>query len=65
MTVPWYSKKKFKEIPKKCRLLRWKYLNDHVEIILEDEEHFSYGWSNGNQNMGFYTDNSNKSPGNI
>lgn len=64
-TVPRYSPKQLKEIPPKCRILRRQYFKDGVEIILDDEKYFTYSWNNGEQNVGFYTDNIEETPDNI
>lgn len=57
VTVPKYTEKQLKEIPKKCRLLRRTYFVGDVDVILDDEKYFSFAWNNGEQNSGFYTDN--------
>lgn len=63
--VPKYSEKQLREIPAKCRLLRRQFLKNGVSLIIDDEKYFTFGWSKGEQNRGFYTDNIAITPDNI
>lgn len=54
--VPRYSLKQLEEIPRKCRKLRREFLHNDVTLIIDDEKYFTFSWSAGEQNAGYYTD---------
>ena len=65
VTVSQYIQEKLEKIPKKSQIPRKKICNENVEIILDYEKYFSYAWSEGDQNFGFYTYNIANSSDNI
>lgn len=54
--VPRYTEKQLQEIPKKCRLLRRKFLKPDCVLIMDDEKYFTFSNNNDQTNKGFYTD---------
>lgn len=65
VTVPRYTNKQLNEIPKRCRSLRRNYLKKNMTLILDDEKYFTFAWSSGDQNAGFYTDDIKNTPENV
>ena len=41
------------------------FFKENIEIILDNENHFSYAWRKDDQNLGLDTDNIANSPDNI
>lgn len=55
--APKYTEKQLQEIPKKCRLLRRKYLSENPSIVMDDEKYFTFTNDNMPGNDGYYTAN--------
>lgn len=56
-TVPQYTEKQLEIIPKRCRILRRKYLCNNAVIIMDDEKYFTFANNSLTGNDGFYTKN--------
>lgn len=63
--APLYTEKQLAEIPKKCRLLRMKYLNGDKVLVMDDEKYFTFSNSSDVANQRYYTSNKQTTPDKI
>ena len=63
--VPKHSAKQIEDIPKKCRLLRRKFLKKETVLVMDDEKYFTFSCLNLTGKSGFYTKNIRDTPADI
>lgn len=63
--IPQYTEKQLSIIPKRCRLLRTKFLKSNPVIIMDDEKYFTLANSLNVCNNSFYSGNKRDTPDDV
>lgn len=63
--APKYTAKQLEKIPKCCRALRRTHFANGKFIVLDDESYFTFSHSELSGNVGYYTQNVEKTPDNV